>query len=323
MGAAALFAVLSSVSFGVGDVLSGVALRRHTIAALAMWTQLTGLVLIAVIVAVVRPTALQSGLVWGAAAGALGALAVLAFYTALQRGNTTVVAPVAGCGVLVPVLAGILRGEDLSWRAAAGSLAAVVGVLVVARAGDGREAPSPQVDGPATLRPLVVPARGHMVPGNDSCIPARTSTSHRSAVRFAALSAAGLGGFFVVLDHATTEAGRGETALGIALAVALAVQAGALAVTLIAATRHTRRCLRLSRGLIAAALTIGLLNMTADLLLNVAVGTGPLAVVGPLGSLAPVVAVILATAVLRQRVRRTHGLGIVTVLVGIGLIVTG
>lgn len=323
MGFAALLAVLSSVSFGVSDVLSGAAVRRHSTAALALWAQLTGLAVLAATVAVLRPAASGASLIWGAAAGALGALAVLTFYTALQRGTTTVVAPVAGCGVLIPVLAGLLGGESVGWRAGAGVLAAVVGVLVVARAG---EDPTPVPKPPAGRTPSwlpAVPPRGQPVPAFDGCVPARDARSQRSSVRLAALSAVGLGGFFVVLGQATAAAGEAEGTLGAALVVGLAVQVGALAVTLLAATRHTRRCLRLSRALLATALAVGLLDLAADLFLNLAVGNGPLAVVGPLGSMAPVVAVLLATVVLHQRVRRAQGLGIATVLLGIGLIASG
>ena len=71
------------------------------------------------------------------------------------------------------------------------------------------------------------------------------------------------------------------------------------------------------------ALAVGTLDLAADLFLNVAVVIGPLALVGPLGSLAPVVAVVVATVFLRQRVGRVQGAGIATVLLGIGLIATG
>jgi drug/metabolite transporter (DMT)-like permease len=310
MGVAALFALLSSVSFGVSQVLSDAALRRHTTAALALWAQLTGLVVIAVVVAVVRPKAPLAGLAWGGVAGAVGALAVLAFYSALQRGSTTVVAPIAGCGVLVPVLVGVLRGETVGWRAGAGVVAAVVGVLIVARSGAGSDRRASQVS----------PARGHLVPAPDGCVPAKTSSSQSSSMRLAVASAAGLGAFFVLVDEATIVAGGALRAFETALVIALAVQVGALAVTLVAATRHTRRCLRLDRGLPATALAVGLLDLAGDVLLNLAIDGGSLAIVGPLGSLAPVVAVLLSTVVLRQSVARLQGLGIIIVLLGLGLI---
>lgn len=328
MGLAALLAVLSSVSFGVSDVLSGVALRRHSTAALALWAQLTGLALVGVAVAAVRPEAAQGSLTWGVAAGALGAAAVLTFYTALQRGSTTVVAPIAGCGVAIPVLAGLVSGEALGVRAVVGVVAAFAGVLLVAPGGDDPDEMAPASGSGLQAGPkpqsnrLVEPLRGQPVPAFDGCVPARNSRSQRSSIRLAVLSAVGLGAFFVILDQATAAAGDAAGSFGTALVVALAVQVGALAVTSLAATRHTRTCLMLSRALLGTALLVGMLDLAADLLLNLAIGDGPLAVVGPLGSMAPVVSVLIATVVLRQRVRRGQGVGIAVVLIGIALIAT-
>ncbi|CAA9232585.1 MAG: hypothetical protein AVDCRST_MAG52-1183 [uncultured Blastococcus sp.] len=324
MSIAALLAVLSSVAYGFSDVVVGAAVRRHSTAALALWAQLTGLLVLAVVVGIRRPDVVAGSVAWGAAAGALGAAAVLTFYTALQRGSTAIVAPIAGCGVLIPVLAGLAGGEDVGWRAVAGVLAAVVGVLVVAATGgheDGGGSTAQPERG--RHRPPAFPPRGQPVPTADGCVPGRNSGSHRSSVRLATVSALGLGFFFVVLDQATGAAGEAAGTVDTALVVAVAVQVGALLVTVLAAARHTRRCLRLSPALLGPALAVGVLDLAADLFLNVAVGRGPLAVVGPLGSMAPVVAVVVAMVFLRQRVSRGQGVGIVTVLLGIGLIASG
>jgi uncharacterized membrane protein len=101
------------------------------------------------------------------------------------------------------------------------------------------------------------------------------------------------------------------------------VQAGALAVTLLAATGHTRACLAPRRRLLVAAGGIGLVDVLGDLALVVAVEIGPLAVVGPLGSLDPVVCVLIAVAVLRERLCPMQAVGIAAVLVGVVLVATG
>ena len=328
MGAAALLAVLSSAAFGVSDVLSAAAVRRHAPAALALWAQLLGLVLIAGLTVAVRPAAAPTTVAWGAAAGAVGALAILAFYTALQHGSTAVVTSVAGCGVLVPVAAGLLRGEAISWRAGAGVVIATCGVLLVAgTTGGSGPADSRSRDGEAqraSAGPPPVPAGARPVPAADGCLsgPARGSPQ-RASLRLAVLSALGLGIFFVVLERATAAAGDEAGDFATAVVVALSVQVGALVVTAAAATRHTRRCLGLRRSLLVPAAAVGALDLGADLLLNLAVGRGPLAVVGPLGSLAPVVAVLLATVVLRQRLPRAQAAGIAAVLSGVVLVGSG
>ena len=72
-----------------------------------------------------------------------------------------------------------------------------------------------------------------------------------------------------------------------------------------------------------AAGGIGLVDVLGDLALVVAVGVGPLAVVGPLGSLDPVVSVLIAVAVLGERLRPMQAVGIAAVLIGVVLVATG
>ncbi|TQM15291.1 EamA family transporter [Pseudonocardia kunmingensis] len=321
-----VLAVVASLAYGLSDVLSGAAVRRHSTASVALWSQLTGLALLGLAALVVRPALSWPVLGWGLAAGALAAVALLLFYTALQRGRTAVVAPVAGSGVVVPVVAGLLGGEPLAWPAALGVAAVVAGVLVVAAAGDGdgpdtSGSPEP-ADRPHRRLVRSSPAPAHPVPADDRCVPEPGTSSTRSSVVLAALAAAGFGGFFVLLDLATTSAG-GSGSVGPTLAVALAVQAGAVAVTLLAAAGHTRACLAPRPALLLAAGAVGLVDVVGDLALVVAVGIGPLAVVGPLGSLDPVVTVLIAVAVLGERPRAVQVVGVAAVLAGVVLVATG
>lgn len=316
-------AVVASVAYGLSDVLSGSAVRRHSTASVALWSQLTALVLLGLAALVVRPALSWPVLGWGLAAGALAAVALLLFYTALQRGRTAVVAPVAGSGVVVPVVAGLLGGETLAWPAVLGVVAVVAGVLVVAATGDGdgpdaSGSPEP-ADRPHRRLIRSSPARAHPVPADDRCVPEHGAGAARSSVVLAALAAAGFGGFFILLDLATAAAGERATA-GPTLAVALAVQAGALAVTLLAAAGHTRACLIPRPRLLLSAGAIGIVDVVGDLAIVVAVGVGPLAVVGPLGSLDPVVSVLIAVAALGERLRAVQAVGVAAVLAGVVLV---
>ena len=317
-----VLALLASVGYGFSDVLSGAVVRRHSTAALALWAQVTGLAVLGVATAARQPPFSVPGMAWGAGAGIVGAIGVLAFYTALQRGRTSVVAPVAGAGVVLPVVAGILGGDPLGWRSGLGVAAAVVGVLVVAAVPDEPEASSD----PGTRASRPVPGRTQPVPAYDGCVPPPGARANRSSVLLAVLAAVTFGLFFIVLEQATERAalpGPGQEALDVALTVALAVQLGALVVTLLAATRHTRACLRPGRSVVVPAVLVGLLDVAADLLVTLAVDRGPLAVVGPLASLDPVVAVVIATVVLRERLRLVPGLGVALALTGIVLAATG
>lgn len=307
-----LLAVLASTGYGLSDVLSSTVVRRHPTAALALWAQLTGLLVIGVAAALRRPEPSVAGLAWGAGAGVVGAVGVLAFYTALQRGRTSVVASVAGTGVVLPVVAGVVGGDPLGWRSGLGVAAAVSGILLVAA-----EPEQPDDPPPPAARP--VPGRTSPVPAPDGCLPLLRAGSGRSSVLLAVSAAVCFGLFFVVLEQATARAvprASGESSLDVALGVSLAVQVGALVVTLGAATRHTRACLRPGRRLVLTATAVGLLDVCADVLVTLAVDRGPLAVVGPLASLDPVVAVLVATVVLRERLRPLTALGVGVALAG-------
>ena len=318
IGVGVPLAVLASVGYGLSDVLSGTVVRRHATASLALWAQVTGLVILSGAATARRPEVSGPGLVWGVFAGVVGGVGVLAFYTALQRGKTSVVAPVAGAGVVLPVLAGVLSGEVLGWRSGLGVAAAVLGVLVVAAAPDAAD---------ATVRvPQPVPGRAQPMLAYDGCVPEPRAGSGRSSVLLAAVSAVAFGLFFVVLARATERAAlprTGHSAIDVALVVALAVQVGALAVTLLAAARHTGSCLRPERALLVPATVVGLLDVGADVLVTVAVDRGPLSVVGPLASLDPVVSVLVATVVLRERLRPLPAVGVVVSLGGIVLVAMG
>jgi drug/metabolite transporter (DMT)-like permease len=316
-----VLAVVASVTYGLSDVLSGSAVRRYSTASVALWSQITGLVPLALAVLVARPVLTWPAIGWGLAAGALASVALLLFYTALQRGRTAIVAPVAGAGVAIPVVAGLLGGEPLGWPAVIGVVAVVAGVLAVAATGDG-DGPdtSGRADPPHRRLIRSSPARAQPVPVHDECIPDEDLRSTRSSVILAALSAVGFGAFFVVLDLATTVAGDG---VGPSLLVTLAVQVGALAVTAATAAGHTRTCLAPHWRLLLAAGAVGLTDIIGDVAVVSAVGIGPLAVVGPLASLDPVVSVVVAVALLGERLRAVQAAGITAVLIGVVLVATG
>ncbi len=67
---------------------------------------------------------------WAMAAGAVGLVALVAFYGALSTGTMGIVAPIAGTGAVVPVIFGLASGESPSGLQIAGIAAAVGGVVL-------------------------------------------------------------------------------------------------------------------------------------------------------------------------------------------------
>jgi drug/metabolite transporter (DMT)-like permease len=144
----ALLALLASLLWGTSDFLGGTVSRRVAVARVLLVSQLVAL-------AGLVPLALLTGevgadrgyLLPAAAAGAVGVVALGAFYQALATGTMGVVAPVAALGVVVPVVVGLLSGESPGPVQLLGITVAVLGVVL---------ASGPEVRGGSGGRPLLL-----------------------------------------------------------------------------------------------------------------------------------------------------------------------
>ncbi len=84
-----------------------------------------------------------------------------------------------------------------------------------------------------------------------------------------------------------------------------------------------RRAWRVDRQLLPAIAGVGVLDMAGNAAFILAVQTGALAIAVVLSSLYPVMTVILASTFLRERVTRTHAVGIVLAVAAIVCIAAG
>ena len=103
------------------------------------------------------------------------------------------------------------------------------------------------------------------------------------------------------------------------LTIARLVEASAIAIVVLA----TRRPARVPAALVPAVLLVGVLDMAGNAGFLFARQTGPLAVAAVLSSLYPVMTIVLAGLVLRERLTVTHGLGIAAAVGGVVLIGAG
>ena len=109
---AALLALLSSLLWGGADFLGGTATRRRPALAVVGGSQLAGLLLVVVAVLVTQAWNDPGGYVLpGVVAGAVGMVALSAFYAGLAVGRMGVVAAISALGLLVPVVVGFARGD--------------------------------------------------------------------------------------------------------------------------------------------------------------------------------------------------------------------
>ena len=130
---ASLLAILSAAFFGAADFIGGLASRRAHSYAVVVATGIAGLALLAVLIPLLpaaTPSARDLG--WGAASGLAGGVAIALLYRALAIGTMSVVAPVtAVCGVVLPVVAGLIVGERPSTLTGIGMLLALVAIVLV------------------------------------------------------------------------------------------------------------------------------------------------------------------------------------------------
>ena len=168
---AAVLALASSLSWGFSDFLGGVQSRRHALVAVLALSQGVALVILVVAVLAGAPTEHDTAAtVWAASVGALGLLALTAFYRALAIGTMSVVAPISATGVAIPVLVGLFSGERPGALQVGGIVLACTGVVLASR-----EAPAADED---------------------------ARRSGRTAIGLALLAAVGFGSFFAGMDRA-------------------------------------------------------------------------------------------------------------------------
>jgi drug/metabolite transporter (DMT)-like permease len=279
----ALLALLSSVIWGGADFLGGTVARRANAVAVVGASQVLSLL-------VVLPVALLSGafgdptgyLPWALAAGLVGMVSLMAFYSALAVGTMGVVAPIAATGVVVPVAIGFAKGDRPAAFQVFGVLLAVAGVVL---------ASGPELRGVEQGQ-----ARGGA-----------------RALGLALVAALGFGLVLWLL----AEGGRYSVTMTL-----LCQRTASLVVVLVllAAVRSTGGLVRRDVPLLAG---IGIGDATANGLYTFATRGGLISLVSVLGSLYPVVTVLLARTFHGERMRRVQNVGVTLALGGVVLIAAG
>lgn len=164
---AILLGLAAGIGWGVSDFIAGLAGRRVSPIMVGFIAQVTGLIVVALILLSVRPEGPSGAQIqWGALAGVCVAVGTIGLYQGLSAGSMSLIAPISSVGVLVPVAFGIAEGERPSALAWAGAAMVIGGLLVCGGA-----------RGPAS----------------------------RHGLAWAGLAALGFGFFFVTLDRASVD----------------------------------------------------------------------------------------------------------------------
>jgi drug/metabolite transporter (DMT)-like permease len=132
-----VLALGSSVAWGISDFLGGLQSRRISALTVLLVTQPVGLVLALAVALAVGGDALSTrDAAIAVGAGAAAVIALGAFYRAMALGSISVVATIATLGIAVPVVAGLIQGEDPAAIQLFGCMIGIGGAILVAREPD-------------------------------------------------------------------------------------------------------------------------------------------------------------------------------------------
>ncbi|UUY06278.1 DMT family transporter [Svornostia abyssi] len=276
----------SSVCWGASDFLGGLKSRSVAVPVVLAGSYTTGLVLMAVAVVLIGESFPSAGAAaYGAAAGLAGIVGLGAFYRALAIGTMSIVAPISATGVAIPVIVGLAQGEDPSTVTSAGLALAVVGVVLASR--ESRPEDAPEID----------------------------EGARRQSILLALVAGAAFGTYFTFADIASEESVTWALFLSRAVSTPVLLVVVLLVVGAAAVPR--------TAPALAPLVLIGVLDLIANALYNVATTKGALSGVAVAAALYPVVTVLLAAAILHERVRGSQALGVVAALTGVVLIAAG
>jgi len=267
-----LLALATSVLFGAGDFLGGVATRRDTPFAVTGTSHLLSLVLLSGVVLLIpaeRVTA--ADVIWGAVAGVAalaGVLALLGSFAVGRMGIATAVS--AALSAAVPTVYDLLRGTELSALTLGGIALAIVAIVIVSIAPDA-ESNAPV----ANYHP-------------------------RRAIGLAVLSGIGFALSFIALSFTAPESG---------LVPVLATRVVSLTIAIVLAFRFGKG-FPASKPALPASLGAGVTDALANVTMLTALRIGPLAIASVLGSLFPLVVMLLARIFLGERLHAWQRVGV-------------
>jgi drug/metabolite transporter (DMT)-like permease len=270
---------------GVSDFAAGLATRRLAPVFVTFWAQAIAAMLAALLLLLLRPPLAPDQLSWGLLAGLATGIGLALLYQAMAVGAISLVAPIAACSVVFPVIYALATGETLTPLTAVGIAAIFVGIVL------------------ASLQPA--PVAGD---------PTDTGLAgDRRAVALALASTIAFGAFFILVDVAPQAGGWGS------LWTAGAARWSSLGVQTALALLGPGRIAWPGRHLPLVA-TAGGLDQASLVILGLGAMTGSYGIVTALFGLYPVVTALLGTALLGERLTRLQATGATLALLGVMLV---
>lgn len=294
----AVFSLTGALVFGAADFLGGLAAKRLGAVLATAVSALAGTAALALAAALLGGDWHPADVLWGAAAGVAGAVAIALLYACLAIGPMSILSPLTALvSAIVPMVWGFIGGErlgELSYWALGVALVAVVLVGFV-------------------------PERGAVRPS-------------LRGILMGIGSGAAIGAFFIIIDRTSEASGlvpllvnSGVTALIMFVAVALLAllrsrrRAPMPQPSDLGAARAPERETRTTRDL-QLAIACGVVNAAANSLLLLGIRAGDLSIAAVLGAMYPAGTILLAALVLKERIAPVQWVGLVLALAAAGML---
>lgn len=287
---AVLLGLLSGIVYGAADFCGGLSTKRNPMVRVVLLSQVAGGVVYLAAIPLLPDGEFTAGAwVWGGLSGLAGVVGVGFLYVGLARGRMSVVAPTAAVVfAVVPLAFGLLRGERPTALQLVGVAVALPAVALVSTARD----------------------------PNASLGSGRGATLARmrsSGVPEAVAAGLAIAVFAILLDRTGEETGPWP------LVSARIVSVGIF----LAGVLVSRTPLRPTTGTAGIIVAAGVFDVSANLLYLLAIREGLLSIVVVLTGLYPATTVVLARALLRERLSGSQVAGLVLALAGVAALASG
>lgn len=274
---------MAALGYGISDFIGGIASRRIAALRVVLVSYPVALLLLVLVAMPFGGELSTAAVVWGLLSGVAQAFGVWWFYAALGSGPISVVSPLTAI-----LVAGIPVAAGLALGERPGPVALVGVVLALA---------------------AVVLVSREATDEDDA-------RAHKFTAKVAWLtvgSGVAFGMNFVLLDQVPHEAELWPLVFGRLAAVSIVLLAAAVTANLV-----------LERGVpLRLAVLAGVLDTVANVATLLALQSSMLSLAGVLIALYPAATVLLAIAVLRERVTRWQAAGMVLALASVGMIAGG
>ncbi len=278
-----MLAFAAALLYGSADFLGGTATKRAHVLSVLLPSGAAGFVIVLIAAVASGKQAWAAGLGWGAAAGALGGVGLIVFYSGLARGPMIVVAPVSALvSTVLPLAVALAEGERADATVYLGALLCLVAIVLVSSTGK------------ASQRGI-------------------RRALHGRAVLYGVGAGLCFGLFFLFLRNAGQAGTLWPTAAARLAGMAVIVLAACIA-------RTGPVTAKAGLAVLLAAVFSGVLDASANVCYLLATRAGLFGLAVVLTSLYPGVTVLLARVVHGERMGRVQQLGLALAAAGVLLV---